>query len=79
MAGECTIFGQTYLGFDVVEKLTHIPADDQGQATTDVKIKSVTISQFKDGDKVDEFPTAHPEGLPEESAAEENSSDTQSE
>lgn len=65
MAGECTIFGQTYLGFDVVEKLTHIPSDEQSMATTKVMIKSVTISQFKDGDEVDEFPLAHPEGLPE--------------
>lgn len=63
MAGECTVFGQTYLGFDVVEKLTHIPEDDQGMAASKVMIKSVTISQFKDGDKVDEFPKAHPEGL----------------
>lgn len=77
MAGECTIFGQTYLGFDVVEKLSHIPEDENGMATTKVMIKNVTISQFKDGDKVDEFPLAHPEGLPENS--EENSSDTQSE
>ena len=67
VAGECTVFGQTYLGFDVVEKLTHIPADDQGQATTKVMIKSVTISQFKDGDAVDEFPLFHPEGMPQES------------
>ncbi len=78
MAGECTIFGQTYLGFDVAEKLTHIPEDDQGMATTKVMIKSVTISQFKDGDKVDEFPKAHPEGLPEDGGAE-SSSGTQSE
>ncbi len=78
MAGECTIFGQTYLGFDVVEKLTHIPADDQGMASTTVKIKSVTILQFKDGDKVDEFPFAHPEGLPEVEEIEESSSTEQS-
>lgn len=78
MAGECTIFGQTYLGFDVVEKLTHIPADDQGMASQTVKIKSVTISQFKDGDKVDEFPLAHPEGLPEVEEISENSSTEQS-
>ncbi|MCM1164584.1 MAG: peptidylprolyl isomerase [Lachnospiraceae bacterium] len=69
MAGEFTVFGQTYLGFDVVEKLTHIPADDSGQATSSVLIKSVTISEFKDGDETDEFPFAHPEGLPEESAS----------
>ncbi|MDE7361389.1 MAG: peptidylprolyl isomerase [Oscillospiraceae bacterium] len=64
MAGECTIFGQTYLGFDVVEKLTHIPAGEDGQASEKVLIKSVTISQFKEGDDVDEFPYCHPEGLP---------------
>ena len=79
MAGECTIFGQTYLGFDVVEKLTHIPADDQGLATAEVMIKKVTISQFKDGDKVDEFPMAHPDGLPEDNKTGESSSDTQPE
>ncbi|MCM1167689.1 MAG: peptidylprolyl isomerase [Ruminococcus sp.] len=69
MAGEYTIFGQTYLGFDVVDKLTHIPADSMGQATAEVGIKSVTISEFKDGDKVEEFPLLHPEGLPEETSS----------
>lgn len=67
MAGEYTIFGQTYLGFDVVDKLTHIPAASDGQASIEVKIKSVTISAFKDGDRVEEFPLLHPEGLPAES------------
>lgn len=62
-AGECTIFGQTYLGFDVVENLTHIPTTEDGQAAEDVMIKSVTISQFKEGDAVDEFPYCHPGGL----------------
>lgn len=70
MAGECTIFGQTYLGFDVVEKLTHIPAGEDGQASEKVLIKSVTISQFEEGDDADEFPYCHPEGLP---APDENS------
>lgn len=69
MAGECTIFGQTYLGFDVVEKLTHIPADENGQASEKVLIKSVTVSQFKEGDEVDEFPYCHPDGLPAQSEA----------
>ncbi len=64
MAGVYTVFGQTYLGFDVVDKLTHIPADDKGQASNEVKIKSVTISTFSEGDDVDEFPLLHPEGLP---------------
>lgn len=67
MAGECTIFGQTYLGFEVVEKLTHIPADEDGQAAETVLIKSVTISRFEDGDDVDEFPYCHPGGLPAQS------------
>ncbi len=79
MAGEYTIFGQTYLGFDVVDKLTHIPAGSDGQATTEVKIKSITISEFKDGDKVDEYPFLHPEGLPTDSKSEESSADTSSE
>jgi len=78
MAGEYTIFGQTYLGFDVVDKLTHIPAGSDGQATTEVKIKSVAISKFKDGDKVDEYPLLHPEGLPADSQPEESSADTSS-
>lgn len=62
LAGENTIFGQTYLGMDVVEKLTHIPADENGEAAETVMIKSVTISEFKDGDKTDEYPRAplHP-------------------
>ena len=42
-------------------------------------IKKVTISQFKDGDKVDEFPMAHPDGLPEDNKTGESSSDTQPE
>lgn len=56
LAGENTVFGQTYLGLDVVQKLTKIPADDDGAATETVMIKSVTISEFKNGDKTDDFP-----------------------
>lgn len=78
MAGEYTIFGQTYLGFDVVDKLTHIPAASDGQSSVEVKIKSVTISAFKDGDKVDEFPLLHPEGLPAESNTDSSSDGGQS-
>lgn len=78
-AGECTVFGQTYLGFDVVEKLTHIPADDDGQASVKVLIKTVTISQYKDGDAADEFPLCNPGGLPESGGAQESSSGGQSE
>lgn len=56
IAGENTVFGQTYLGMDVVERLTNIPANEDGDATEVVMIKSVTISEFKDGDKTDEYP-----------------------
>lgn len=56
LAGENTVFGQTYLGMDVVKKLTMISANDEKEATDIVMIKSVTISEFKDGDKTDEYP-----------------------
>lgn len=56
LAGENTVFGQTYLGLDVVKRLTRISANDSGEATDVVMIKSVTISEFKDGDETDEFP-----------------------
>ena len=56
LAGENTVYGQTYLGLDVVKKLTQIPADKEGMATETVKIKSVTISEFKEGDKTDKYP-----------------------
>lgn len=55
-AGEYTVFGQTYLGMDVVRKLTMISANDKDEAADVVMIKSVTISEFKDGDKTDEYP-----------------------
>lgn len=72
VAGENTIFGHTYLGLDVVKKLTHIPADENGEATETVMIKSVTISEFKDGDKTDEYPREplHPKTEGEESSTE---------
>lgn len=56
LAGENTVYGQTYLGLDVVKKLTQIPVDEDGMATETVKIKSVTISEFKEGDKTDKYP-----------------------
>lgn len=56
LAGENTVFGQTYLGMDVVRKLTMISANDQAEATDVVLIKSVTISEFKEGDETDEYP-----------------------
>ncbi len=55
-AGEYTVFGQVYLGMDVMRKLTMIPANDKAEATDVVLIKSVTISEFKDGDETDEYP-----------------------
>lgn len=55
LAGYYTVFGQTYLGLDVVKDITHIPSDEDFQATEKVMIKSVTISEFKEGDKTD-FP-----------------------
>lgn len=56
LAGEYTVYGQTYLGLDVVKKLTTIPADEDLHATETVMIKSVTISEFKEGDKTDVYP-----------------------
>lgn len=56
LAGYYTVFGHTYLGLDVVEELTHIPSDENFQASDAVMIKSVTISEFKDGDATDKYP-----------------------
>lgn len=56
LAGENAVYGQTYLGLDIVKKLTHIPCDENGQATERVMIKSVTISEFKTGDITDPYP-----------------------
>ena len=56
LAGYYTVFGQTYLGMDVVKELTQISADENFQVTELVKIKSVTISEFKDGDATDKYP-----------------------
>lgn len=56
LAGENTVFGQTYLGLDVVQRLTMISTNDDGETTDVVNIKSVTISEFKEGDKTDEYP-----------------------
>lgn len=56
LAGENTVFGQTYLGMNVVRKLTMISSNDEAEATDVVMIKSVTISEFKDGDETDGYP-----------------------
>lgn len=76
LAGENTVFGQTYLGLDVVKQLTQIPIDNNGMATETVKIKSVTISEFKEGDETDEYPRAplHPKGEDTEESSEDNAS-----
>lgn len=76
LAGENTVFGQTYLGLDIVKRLTRIPADSDGMATETVKIKSVTISEFKEGDETDEYPRAplHPKGEDTEESSEDNGS-----
>lgn len=56
-AGQATVFGQTYKGFDVVESLTNIPADSETGLVTEIHhIKSVKISEFKSGDEVEDFP-----------------------
>lgn len=72
LAGENTVYGQTYLGLDIVKKLTHIAADENFLATEEVMIKSVKISEFKAGDKTDTYPREplHPVESGEESAAE---------
>lgn len=56
LAGDYTVFGQTYLGLDVVKQLTQIPTSETDVATETVMIKSVTISEFKEGDKTDDYP-----------------------
>lgn len=75
LAGEKTVFGQTYLGMDVVQKLTLISANDDAEATDVVMIKSVTISEFKDGDETDEYPRPLLHDKPVLTGASENSSD----
>lgn len=45
-AGYTTVFGQTYEGLDVVEKLCAIPTESNGKTSIDVYIKSVTISEY---------------------------------
>ena len=71
LAGENTVFGHTYLGLDIVKELTRIPADSNGEATETVVIKSVTISEFKDGDETDKYPREplHPKTEGDESNA----------
>lgn len=47
LSGTVTVFGQTYEGMDVVDKLCNIPVDENTQKVReDVKINSVTISTY---------------------------------
>ncbi|MDE6030913.1 MAG: peptidylprolyl isomerase, partial [Oscillospiraceae bacterium] len=46
LAGYQTIFGQTYEGLDVVEKLCDIPTESNMRTSVDVMINSVTISEY---------------------------------
>lgn len=78
MAGMCTVFGQTYKGFDVIEKLVNIPTDENGKATEEVMVKSVTISEFHDGDEYEEVPASHPKTDEETSSENAPSSETSS-
>ena len=50
LAGYQTIFGQTYEGLDVVEKLCNIPSDSNLRTTVNVTINSVTISEYSADD-----------------------------
>lgn len=45
-SGFTTVFGQTYQGLDVVEKLCAIPAAADGRASEEVYIRTVTISTY---------------------------------
>lgn len=47
MAGTVTVFGQTYEGLDVVEKISALQADENTyRPLEDIMIKSVTISEY---------------------------------
>ena len=46
LSGYQTIFGQTYEGMDVVEKLCRIPVESNHRTSIDVMINSVTISEY---------------------------------
>lgn len=53
---QLTVIGQTYLGYDVVDKLASLETQDNGKFYTpkeDVKIISVKIDTFKSGDTVE--------------------------
>ncbi len=53
LAGTVTVFGQTYEGMDVAEKLCDIPADEHGRPSVDVMIKSVKIMKYGEEENED--------------------------
>lgn len=48
--GTYTVFGQTYEGMDVVVDICNIPTDDDGIPTQEVKVNSITISEYSADD-----------------------------
>ncbi len=46
LAGTCTVYGQTYEGFDVIEAICAVKADENNRPTKEVMINSVTISEY---------------------------------
>lgn len=44
--GTYTVFGQTYEGMDVVVDICNIPTDDNGVPTQEVKVNSITLSEY---------------------------------
>ncbi len=53
LAGTVTVFGQTYEGMDVAEKLCDIPADEHGRPSVEVMIKSVKIMKYGEEENED--------------------------
>lgn len=50
-AGTYPVFGQSYYGLDVIEKICAVPTDDTGRPNWEVTINSVTIGEFTEEDK----------------------------
>ncbi len=44
--GTYTVFGQTYEGYEVIESICAIPTDEDGIPLQDVKVNSITISEY---------------------------------
>lgn len=45
-SGTYTVFGQTYQGIDVIEKICAVPVDEQNAPKQKITINSVTISEY---------------------------------